>query len=1138
MQTTAPNTIGYSSELMTNYLHASILDAADRFEVLQDANGNAILFSIGTDGVLYGTQEVPAMSNTNGAPGSAAGWQQHDLSTAQLHHDFSGTLPTCTTLAVNQNPLDATITLAMVVTQAGADTLYLCLGNSPSNTSWLAAPAWIACPFNGPAAASPDSPLHILNVFLNEAPDGQYVVVDVTADLLVQRWYITQAATKPQWNLHVLSIDLAAAQPYTSCLGRSARSSIDGIYTFGAVGNSPQFIYSPLWNTFGGGPPTVVLLTLPASGGGVNQPQAMAAFHNGATDGSTDLFACATNGNTTGDLYYFPARMAGSTVAGTLVLSHPAFINVDTLDATLNDGVVTVWGLNSAGNVFYTACQYDDILDAGAWSLPTPIASGIDAASPFINQLDGGNTIFAADGDGNLTILRKSVQTGMWQSAQLALPALDPAAKAISFTSYTTRIALTDVNNQPVASAPLQLSAGSRTAFYINNLYTYLDPTPVTLTTDAFGVITLIETVASLHGTQMSANEPGGSVVPINPMDAPFKRAAALDSQTSLQTATITASDGTTRLLVPSGALPSDVTVAATANGNLAKAYASLPATPPTLGTLGIPGTRRRMPVAAARVGAPLASISMDFGDLSRWIEAGAEAIVEVVHDAETGLYQFIANIAGQAYAALLDCVEHVVGAIVWVYHQIKTLIGDLVAFLAFLFAWKDILATHNVIKNILVLNITNAIANVGTLDTALATGFGNIQDQFDRWAGLDGYGQTTNQVTAISAPPQAVGSAPANVGSHHFQSNSGQATTTWTPPPPGSVLDKLGQMFIAEGDAVETLFKAIQTQIVEQMGTLSIEQIVQKFAVLIGDFLLQTAQNVLIEVVNVLEVLSGAVLALLTGPITIPVLSSLYMDVSGDKLTFLDVFCLISAIPVTVAYKAAAGVAPFPAGDALTGQLIAATSFTALQDLLNGVTVDEPPPSCATGPGALAVGLDPVGGTPLKKANFAFGIMSLIGAVAMGGLGAIRTVAQTDTTLAAMNGVANLLYISPDMSSALQHDTRWFSVLNNTFALIAGLKGLSLDIAATGLPIVGFVECGLNVAWNAPVIANILYAKDFPHHSDVDPYVIENSIGNFAFNVGGMLAPGSSDIYVVLAQCVLMGGYGSLMVWVGNAQK
>ncbi|MBS4097669.1 MAG: hypothetical protein KGZ83_12630 [Sulfuricella sp.] len=1127
MVTTTSNTLTYSSELMKNYLHAGIMDAEDAFEALQDTNGNAVLFSIGTDGVFYATQEVPAVNNTTGGTGTPAGWARTDISTAQLKHDFPGTLPTCKTMATNQNPANGTIGLAMVVTRNGNDTLYLCMGNSASDTSWLTSPTWVPCPFDDPAGTSAPSPFVILKVFISEASDGQYVAVDINNNGLVQRYYITQGSGGPLWNPHALAIDLQADSPYSSCLGRAARNSIDGIYTFGSVGSSPQFMYCPLWNAFGYGPPTPTLLNLPGTTGGFNQPQAMAAFPNGGADGTTDLLVTATDTAAgTGILYYLPANLGQGPTSGTQVLTHPAFINVAKLHADLTNGVLTVWGLNSAHEIIYTTCDYAEVTNPAAWSVPMPIISGVDMVSPYVNKTNDGNTIFASDGDANLYVLTKSPQTGMWQTMQVTLPSPDATAQPVVFSSYTTRLTLTDTNDQPVGNAPLQISAATRAGFYINNLYTVLDTTPVIINTDPFGVVTIIESVNSLHGTRLTVGEPGGPSVPINPMDKPFNKAASLNTADALQNAVITSDDGTTRPLVPSGASQDDLNTAAQANRNLATAYASLSAAPSGL-------TARRVVVRPASFGG-IDEIAVDFGDLFNWLESGVEAFVSIVEDAATGLYHFVAKIAGQVYRAVLDGVEKIVGAIVWIYNQIKTLIIDLILFLEFLFEWKDIIAAHNVMKNILTLFVQNTINNVGTLDTIIASGFGHLQNAINQWADLTGYDQTANQVTSANRPPQDVSSAPANLGTHHFQSNAGGAVTSYSPPSPGSVLTDLENLITEEGDAISELASQIQTQIVDQFGALSITQIIQKLAAIVADFLLNTAQNVLTTVVEVLAQLTQGVMDLLNTTIDIPVLSWLYKEISGNDLTFLDLFCLIGAIPVTIVYKLAKSEAPFPDGAPLTTQLINASSFAELQAVFH-----EGRSSTVRDSGQMMTLQDapPVTGDALGKANFSFGIFAGVGAVAMGILAVIRSGDSGNKKLAAMNGVANLLYIAPDYSPMLQHDSRWFAALNDAITGISALKGLTLDVYLSGKKVSSGVECALNTVWNVPVIANIIYSKDNPNAPDADQYVIPDSVGNFAFNVGGMLAPFSEAKPVIAAQCVLMAVYAGSMIYVGAKQ-
>src|SRR5207253_5340602 len=66
----------------------------------------------------------------------------------------------------------------------------------------------------------------------------------------------------------------------------------------------------------------------------------------------------------------------------------------------------------------------------------------------------------------------------------------------------------------------------------------------------------------------------------------------------------------------------------------------------------------------------------------------------------------------------------------------------------------------------------------------------------------------------------------------------------------------------------------------------------------------------------------------LLTASIRIPVISTLYHDLTGEDLSFLDVICLIAAIPATIVHKAIAGAPPFPKGDAFTNNLLGAKSF------------------------------------------------------------------------------------------------------------------------------------------------------------------------------------------------------------------
>ena len=105
-------------------------------------------------------------------------------------------------------------------------------------------------------------------------------------------------------------------------------------------------------------------------------------------------------------------------------------------------------------------------------------------------------------------------------------------------------------------------------------------------------------------------------------------------------------------------------------------------------------------------------------------------------------------------------------------------------------------------------------------------------------------------------------------------------------------------------------------------------------------------------------------------------------------------------------------------------------------------------------------------------------------------------------------------------------------------------LKGMAAIPAATASDTVGkgfaFVEMFINVIWNVPVIANIIADKDA--FNTTYKSLIPESIGNFAFNVGGMLEfpfAMSEDIETKLAldgvQTVMMLLYGAMMVVAGS---
>jgi len=1104
------NAITCSSELMTNYLNASIMDADAAFEALQDNLGNALLFSVGTDGIFYATRETP-VNNSAAAAGSANGWERLDLSSAVLNQDFPGSLPVCKTIAVNQNFTDSTISLAMVITVNGSDVLFLSLGNSASDTSWLSAPVWTQCPYNycpvrGEAPVPPD-PLNIVKVFIDESENGQFVVTDIVQGPDIQRYYILQTSSGPLWNLHALAIDLSPDAPYSSCIGRAHGSQVDGMYTFGQVDDAVQFMYCPLWNPFGNAPPSPTLLVLPSGSDPAIPllPQAMAAFRNGNADLSTDLFVTATGAADSGCLFYLSSAVSGHTVNAANVLNNPLFIDVVELYADLNDGIVTVWGLNNANIIFYTSCPYTDITE-GNWSVPVTLLTGVDMVSPYVNRMNNGNTIFAVGGN-DLTQLSKSPSTGLWTKTQVSLPAPVGGSAPVSFSSYTTRIQLTDGNNQPVANATLQISAATRTGYYVNNLYTVLDTNAISITTDATGVITLIESVKKLQATRITVSEVGGTTVTINPMDTPFSKIVELNSVSALQNAAITNGDGSTKPLVPTGVSTADLQAVATSNTDLKSAYAALQSSTPEF--LYHRFANHDKYILAGYENALL----MDVGDIFSWLESGIESVVSIVQNEVTGIWNFIATIAGKIYQGVLDCVEKVVGAVEWLYNAIKTAIEDLIAFLEFLFEWKDILATHNVLKNVFTQYVAYAIGNMTADKAMLASVFSTIKQDINQWADVPGFNQTPSSTGASNTPIPAQNSAPANLGVHHFQGNAGSVSSGYAPPAPSpGIFDDLLN-FLEGEEAIAAATLAAAGNVIAQFGTLSLTQILQQLIAILADALVDVTEQLLVLLIDVIILASDGVMDLLTAGIDIPVLSWLYKEVSGNDLSFLDLICLIAAIPATLVYKSVKDEAPFPHGDALTDSLIGATSFAAVQAIFQTSTDER---VGALEPGAV------IEGKALAVFGAISGFCALIGTQAM--LFISNANPKPKSTLAFLGGVANVFYVSPDIPSMMYQGLRWDQKMNGILTDICILKGFTLDVIYAGTTGAKICEVLLNTIWNVPVVVNIV---ENPNWEVTSPSLIEDSISNFAFNIGGMLTLNVDNPEVKTAQFVMMETYG-----------
>jgi hypothetical protein len=954
-----------------------------------------------------------------------------------------------------------------------------------------------------------------------------------------------------------VSIDIEA-KAYTSCLGRMAGQGefpVDGIYTAGKVDGTAQFVYAPLYNAFDPTiPPNPDVLHLP---GGV-VPDAIAASRN--PDNSSDLYVAAQ-----GRLYWFASDNQRDGATGVLVATNALLAAVRSLYAYAADGAITVWGLNGSDQVFYLTCPLGQQAQSAAWNVPLPIMTGVDAISPFIDRGYSANTFFAHSGTGLLKLV-KSPTTRLWGRRSITLPPSVTTQPATPIHSYTTHIQVTDANGHAAANVAVSLTATNVTSVYVNHLYYVIGPSPIELTTDALGTITVVEATTTLTGTRFGVSVASQPAIAVNTMDTAWQRNSQYTTVASLRGAKIVNRDGSTRDFIPAGTSNDTLGRVAYSNQCLAQAYTSVSSAPQPSARL--PALAAPAPMALAAAGIR-EGILVDLGDLFSWLESGVEAVVQMIKDAANDFWHFVVTIGEAVYHGILDCVEAVVAAATWVYNEIKIAVEDIINFLEFVFGWQDILVTHKVLKNVFLCLGRGAVDGIEATKSDVAKVFQQLQSQINNWANIPDFNQTAAATLAAHQPQPGQNSAPANLGVHHFQGGCTASSSTLSPVSPAeAILDDLVRLLEAEGETLAAAANAIKTQIVDQFSNLSVTDIIKRFLAIVADTILQSAENVLVTVLDVFAQLVQGVIDVLTAKLDIPVLSWLYTELTGEELSFLDVICLVAAIPVTVIYKAAAQKAPFPSDDAFTQGLIGAKTLAEIQALfiLPRVAVGGGARPGTRGLIARAWAADTAQSADaavldqakLKTFGFVTGIVSLAGAAVLVVVTNIQRAADVVAplgggivyakTLATIGCVGNIAYVLPNITTLINAKTdNWYQNLNNVVTGISILKGMAgIPAAAYNNATVGkvfaFVETFINVVWNVPVIGNIVDSKDV--WNTTYKSLIPESIGNFGFNLGGILefpialTPVTNTVAklaLIALQTVFMVGYALFMIIAGS---
>lgn len=366
-------------------------------------------------------------------------------------------------------------------------------------------------------------------------------------------------------------------------------------------------------------------------------------------------------------------------------------------------------------------------------------------------------------------------------------------------------------------------------------------------------------------------------------------------------------------------------------------------------------------PVQAAMLAPDGSFLGHLFGDIAHFFKHVWNELTHFATWVDDGLHilfndaiHFVIKTVKEAGEALETVFSRIVEGLKKAYDAVK----DAIEWLKTLFDWQDILHTHEVLKQVFLTTLDNfAGIDIDTAKTQISKFFDGLEDKVntalggtDKVFGSASFNDYANN-QASAATLRAAGALPAAGGNllaatslrdaHHAHASqcnyvqgktkanaecfssttaaAAEADSPCGPNPLSNLTDDLIDAFTTKAKGAASYAQGQQSD-AGNLFDLGIVDILKKIVEELLDGAIQTAEKLLLAVLDIIACALGKLRGILTAAIHIPVISWLYTHVitDGDQLTILDVLCLAMAVPTTIIYKLFNDDrAPFAAGDA-----------------------------------------------------------------------------------------------------------------------------------------------------------------------------------------------------------------------------
>jgi hypothetical protein len=872
--------VASTAELMTNHEPGRVLDPQRRFGVFQDAAGEPAMLSIGTDDVFR-------LVHRDGS--SATGWSERTLAAAVA----GGARPTA--FEVGQGA-DGRLRLAVAFDAGSSTRLYVTppLGNDLAAADWRdLEKSWVPRPAPEPVGSVTGITMGV--------PDGRTAPLTIVAteqDGRAYHWIVDAdpGSTARIWQRYVLPENATTLIDLSIGVVDGNR----GVYAlYDLAGGERRLEFTSL-------PDPKYHKTLNYAFDLPARVERIEALDGGL--GSTDLFAA-------GDGVYVFSRSArtASTVAPAGTVR-----DVTALLARADGTHVSVFAVAGDDQLWYAGGNTGP--DA-AWPAPVLIGQQCARIAALRSRVWLNNHVMVARPDGSPGYLWQDPGTGLWRDATVALP---DTGTVVTYPSYTTQISLTRADGLPGAGGMVTVATSTLATVVVNGGQHRTGPQrAAAVTADAHGRLTVVSRACSLSSPRLTIAGDGLAPVTVRPAQPVLDGLAALRTADDLTGARLRSGPRAGQPVLTGRPDPALLTGVAYVIGRLC----GLPEGAPS-DCYGFRAQAEQSAVLlrddARRVLDGLTeAVTGNPGDLLRHLRQTAEPVRTLLVDVDAAVTSLVVEAQHAVYRFALDTTEHLLEAVNWLLEVVLGLsLDDLVNWFGFGFAWQDIKRTHRVMRQLTNWTLEYLTGQADDFAGRVETWFDGVKRQLRDPAAVASLGRLAKPRARAeqdhatlddrgTAVLSALRGSPSGSWVQHHLAAGGLADRPFgrqsrAEEPIAALLD---EVLVPELASLERTFGKIGADVGRAWsGDLGPAELVALIGVDVLVGLLDLVEKLIAGLLRVLGDVVEDLRADLDEPIEVPVIGALYRAFVGDRLSVLDVGCLLAAFPIEAIYQTLAG--------------------------------------------------------------------------------------------------------------------------------------------------------------------------------------------------------------------------------------